>query len=312
MKYNWFETASPFAKLILALAFIFMCGIVGTALAMIIAVPFFHMSLSKIFVSAADFQNSANLPLLQYLQVMQSITIFLVPSFLLANLFNHKPADYLSLRKRPALWISIIAICLVVIIVPLINFLQELNSRMQLPEFLKGIQAWMKSNEENAAVISENFLKVGTIGGLLFNLFMMAILPALGEEFLFRGIFQRLFIELFKNYHWGIIFSAALFSAIHFQFYGFVPRMLLGVIFGYMLVWSGTIWIPVIAHFINNAMGILFFFLNKKGIVDNSLDTIGTNKQDLQTSLISLTLTAILLLLFYELCKRQSDRKTVN
>lgn len=312
MRYNWFESASPFVKLLLALFFMLGCVMAAFIIAVVVAVPIFHISLSAILVAGTDIQNPANLHLLQYLQVIQSIAFFLVPALLLSKLFGYHPADYLSLRKRPAILISIIAICLILFIVPFINFLQEFNSRMHLPEFLKNVETWMKSSEQNAAVLSEKFLKVSNIGGLLFNLFMMAILPALGEEFIFRGVFQRIFTEMFKNYHLGIIFSAALFSAIHLQFYGFIPRMLLGVIFGYMLVWSGTLWIPVIAHFINNAMGILYYFLNSKGFVDNTLDTIGTGKQELQISMISLALTTILLFLFYELCKRQTERRFSN
>ena len=183
---------------------------------------------------------------------------------------------------------------------------------MHFPYYLKEVENWMKTSENAANNLSELFLKVNTISGLIFNIFMMALLPALSEEFLFRGVFQRLFSEMFKNYHWGIVFSAALFSAIHFQFYGFVPRMLLGVIFGFMLVWSGTLWVPIIAHFMNNAIGVFFYYLQTKGLVDNSLDTIGTCKNELQISIISLILSAAILGLFYYISKRKNQNSFTN
>jgi uncharacterized protein len=312
MKYNWFETSSPFAKLLLTLILMLFFLLISLYIAAFFAVPFTHRSLSSIFGALSEIHNPANLNLIRYFQVVQSITFFLLPAIIVSYLFGSVPGEYLSLRKRPAIILLILSVSLIIVIIPLINYLEEMNSRLQLPVFLKGLENWIKTSESTANTLSELFLKVNTTGGLLFNLFMMAILPALSEEFLFRGVFQRLFSEMFKNYHWGIIFSAALFSAIHFQFYGFVPRMLLGMVFGYMLVWSGTLWVPVIAHFMNNAVGILFYFLLSKGIVNNSLDTIGAGKQEIQISMISLFLSGALLYLFYFVSKRQNEKGILN
>ncbi len=312
MKYSWFESASPFVKLLLTLFLMLGCFLIVLVFAVIVAVPFAHMSANSILAAATDIQNSENINLLKYLQVVQSIALFIIPSFIVAYLFGSRPKDYLSFKIHPSFICGMIAICLIIVVIPLINYLNELNSRMQLPISFRSIENWMKTSENNADRLSELFLKVSTVKELIFNLFMMAILPALGEEFIFRGVFQRIFTEMFKNYHWGIFFSAALFSAIHLQFYGFIPRMLLGVVFGYMLVWSGTIWVPVIAHFMNNALGILYYYLNSKGMVDNTLDTIGTGKQEFQTSLISLLLSGALLYLFYSVCKRRNEKINYN
>jgi hypothetical protein len=270
------------------------------------------MNVNSVIETLTDIQNPANLNLVRYFQIVQSIAFFLVPAIFVTYLFGSKPGEYLSLKKQPTLLVSLIAVFLVLSIIPFINYLQELNSKMHFPYYLKEVENWMKTSENAANNLSELFLKVNTIRGLIFNIFMMALLPALSEEFLFRGVFQRLFSEMFKNYHWGIVFSAALFSAIHFQFYGFVPRMLLGVIFGYMLVWSGTLWVPIIAHFMNNAIGVFFYYLQTKGLVDNSLDTIGTCKNELQISIISLILSAAILGLFYYISKRKNQNSFTN
>jgi len=312
MKYNWFENATPFTKFLLTLFLMLGCFLGALVIAVIVVIPFTHMSANAILSASTEIQNPLYLNLLKYLQVVQSIALFIVPAFLVSYLFGYKPGEYLKLKKIPAVKILIISIGLIIVIIPLINFLEEMNSRLQLPASLKSIENWMKTSESTANTLSEIFLKVNNVKGLLFNLFMMALLPALGEEFMFRGIFQRLFSEMFKNYHWGIICSAALFSAIHFQFYGFVPRMLLGVIFGYMLVWSGTIWIPVIAHFLNNAIGVIFYFLLSKGLVNNSLDNIGTGNKEVQISMISLFLSFALLYLFYMVSKKQNEKGIIN
>lgn len=304
MKYNWFETASPFAKIIISLAFMFCSFFIFIFLSSIIAIPFFQKNITGLFLAMSDISNPANIPLIKYFQVIQSIALFLLPPFFLAIFFGYKPVDYLKLRRPVTFNTVVIAGAIIVISIPCINYLETINAKLQLPEFLKSIENWMKNSEENANTISEKFLRVNTLYGLFFNLFMMAVLPALGEEFVFRGIFQRLFSELFKNYHWGVILSAAFFSAFHLQFYGFVPRMLLGVIFGYMLVWSGSMWIPVIAHFINNAMGVTYYYLNFKGIISDNLDKVGTNEHSIPFTILSPILIILLLYLFYTICKK--------
>ena len=93
----------------------------------------------------------------------------------------------------------------------------------------------------------------------------MAILPAIGEELLFRGVFQRLLTEWTRNIHWGIILAALLFSFFHFEFYGFLPRFLLGVFFGYLFVWTSSIWVPILAHFTNNFIIVVYSFYQATG-----------------------------------------------
>jgi len=101
---------------------------------------------------------------------------------------------------------------------------------------------------------------------LLINLLMIAILPAIGEELIFRGCFQNIFTRWTGNYHWGIWLAAILFSAIHMQFYGFIPRMLLGAMFGYMLVWGRSMWLPILAHLVNNGGAVITaYVLQLKG-----------------------------------------------
>ncbi len=305
MKYNWFEAASPPAKFILALALMFICVFIAVFLSVVIAVPVFHRDIVSIFSAISDISNPNNIPIMKYFQVVQSIAFFLLPSFILAILFGHKPADYLKLKKQPTLYLVVITGIIVIASVPFINYLEEINSKLHLPAYFKSIESWMKNSEENADIISEKFLKVSSISGLIFNLFMMALIPALGEEFIFRGIFQRLFSEMFKNYHWGIIISAAFFSAFHLQFYGFIPRMLLGVIFGYMLVWSGTMWLPVIAHFTNNALGVIYYFLNFKGLLSDNAGKIGANGQaEGFITTLSIVFIFLLMYIFFKHCEK--------
>ena len=306
MKYNWFESASPPSRVLLMLGFMVVCVIFGFVVSLIFAIPIFHMGITEIMNSASDIKNMANVQLLKYLQIFQATAFFIIPALAMPIFWGEKPSNYLQLNKKPNCYLVFIAVCLIAAAIPFINFTELLNSKMKLPEFMSGIEQWMKNSEENAGVLSENFLKVTSIGGLLVNLIMMAVLPAIGEELVFRGVFQRVFTEWFKNYHWGIIASAALFSAFHMQFYGFIPRMLLGLSFGYMLVWSGNIWIPILAHFVNNAFGVIYYYLFYKGMVTDNLQTIGTMKDGVTLAIISLVLSTGLMFVFLKYSKNKT------
>ncbi|MBK7853873.1 MAG: CPBP family intramembrane metalloprotease [Bacteroidetes bacterium] len=138
----------------------------------------------------------------------------------------------------------------------------------------------MKDYELKAQKLTEVFLADATPMQFSINILMIAVLPAIGEEFLFRGIFQKLFAQITKHKLLAVIITGALFSAIHLQFYGFIPRFLLGVYFGLLLVWSKSIWLPVLAHFVNNFLSLLLAALHTKNSLAFNPDTIGTEKED--------------------------------
>jgi membrane protease YdiL (CAAX protease family) len=115
----------------------------------------------------------------------------------------------------------------------------------------------MKLKEAQMAEMTKQLLVMKSIPVLLINLLMLAIIPAVGEEFIFRGCLQKIFGRWIGNYHIAIWITAIIFSGIHFQFYGFMPRMLLGALFGYLLVWSGSLWLPILAHFMNNGVAVV-------------------------------------------------------
>jgi hypothetical protein len=241
---------------------------------------------------------------------VQSIGVFIVPPFILAWLFHGKIAEYLSLNK-PVNYASILLVLLLSFSAsPFINFIGEINANMQLPEWLSGVENWMKNTEENAAELTDAFLKVETLGGLLFNIFMVAFLPAIGEELLFRGVVQRIFTNWTKNIHWGIWITAILFSAMHMQFYGFVPRMFLGVLFGYLLVWSGSMWLPIIAHFINNAVAVIGIYLIDKNLLTPEIEEYGSTSDSYHIAVFSILLVAVFMLMLkrYNSVRIQKNR----
>jgi hypothetical protein len=226
----------------------------------------------------------------------------------LAYLFHGNPKEYLQLRKvAPAaslLWVGLGMLAAV----PLINLLGDLNSRMHLPSFLAPVEQWMRDSEDKAAVLTEAFLDMPGPGDLAFNLFMIALLPAVGEEWLFRGVVQRLFGEWSGKKQVGIWAAALLFSAMHLQFYGFVPRLLLGALLGYLLLWSGSIWLPMLAHFLNNAAAVLAAYLYQHQVLTTNPDTLGLGPDQFMILLASIILTA----LCFALGKRSAQSATIR
>lgn len=154
----------------------------------------------------------------------------------------------------------------------------------------------MESKESQAGQLTELFLEMPNAGLLLFNLLMIAVLPALGEELIFRGIIQRGLMKHSINPHLSIWIAAVLFSAIHLQFYGFVPRMLMGVAMGYLFFWSGNLWYPIIAHFTNNAMSIILSYGIQHKQIQPEIETAGIDNGTVAS--FSLLFCLMLLYLF--------------
>ncbi|MGC9354338.1 MAG: CPBP family glutamic-type intramembrane protease [Mariniphaga sp.] len=297
MRLNAFQGMKPFPQLMFSAFVILVSFLSFLLIAMVLAIPLFGISSMMNIPAIGDLSDPESIRLLKYFQVVQSIGLFIVPPFVLAWLFHGQIAEYLLLNKKLTSTSIFLVAILVVFSLPLINFIGEWNTRMEFPEFLTGLEHWMKNAEENAAELTEAFLKVETSGGLLFNLFMIAFLPAIGEELLFRGVIQRIFTNWTRSHHWGIWISAILFSALHIQFYGFVPRMLLGVLFGYLLIWSGSMWLPILAHFFNNGFAVVAMYLIDNNILNAGVEEIGATSGSQYVAILSLALVFLLMFL---------------
>jgi hypothetical protein len=177
---------------------------------------------------------------------------------------------------------------------------------MVLPEFLKGLEQWMREKEQQAAVLTKQLLVMKSFSDYLLNLLMIAIIPAIGEELLFRGALQNIVYKWFYNPHVAIWISAIIFSAIHVQFFGFFPRMFLGALFGYFLWWSGSLWFAIWGHFLNNGLAVtMAFILQLQG---KSIDEIEkTDTFQIWGYLLSAIITLVLLLKFYQNFKKNSQ-----
>lgn len=295
MSVTAFREMKPFSQLMFSAFVILVSFLVFILISMLAVIPLFGLDSMLNITTLNNLNDPETMRLLKYFQVVQSIGLFIIPPFILGWLFYGNPNDYLFLNRKVSAASTLFVVVMVFFILPFINFIGEWNNQMHFPEWLSDVENWMKNTEERAAELTEAFLKVETTGGLLFNIFMIAFLPAIGEELLFRGVIQRIFTNWTRSYHWGIWISAILFSALHIQFYGFVPRLILGVLFGYLLVWSGSIWLPVIAHFFNNAFAVTAMFLIDHNILNPEVEDIGSTAESYYAAALSVVLVLILM-----------------
>src|SRR5690606_31006645 len=160
----------------------------------------------------------------------------------------------------------VLAVAVLVAFSPMMELIGEWNAQMTLPESLKGVEIWMRTQEDASNDLIKKVVMVDHIGLLFVNIIVLAVFPAVAEEYYFRGSLMHIFNRIFKNIHVTIWVTAIIFSAIHVQFFGFFPRVILGAFFGYMLIWTNNIWVPILAHFVNNAIvTVLAFYYTTQG-----------------------------------------------
>ena len=210
-------------------------------------------------------------------QGLSSIMMFVVPPIVYYCITRkERPMMALGFREVSQPWLPFILIGVAVMFVslPVTNQLTAWNESMSLGSAFAKLEEYMKMLEEAARAATEKMLNVNTLGGLFLNLLIIALIPAIGEEMTFRGVLQQSLTRK-MNPHVAIVLSAAIFSFIHFQFYGFLPRMFLGILLGYMFYISGSLWTSILMHFVNNGTAVVLYYLNYNSIANIDADHFG-------------------------------------
>ena len=247
-----------------------------------------------------------NTNLMRWIQFISAICTFLLPALALAWICTDHPREYLSIKKISDERIWILLFTCMFLLSPAINLIGLLNEQMSLPRFMAPIEEWMRNQEDVAAELTNKMLSGNGWGDLLTNLIVIAATAAITEEFLFRGALQRVIERWTSNPHLIIWLAAILFSAFHLQFYGFLPRMLLGAYFGYLLYWGKSIWLPVFAHFTNNAFAVIY--MSNSHLNENEFITGEISSEHL----LNYSFMAILFFLLFLLANQQIKRWLKN
>jgi membrane protease YdiL (CAAX protease family) len=191
-----------------------------------------------------------------------TIPIFAVSVFF-ARVLTNDPKDYIKPSFRFPWLLLVVVFVLMFVSNPLIELLSNINQKMVLPHWLH----WMRDSEDSAQKVMEAMLKMNSIWDVIIDVLLVGLLTAIVEEFMFRGVIQTIFVRWTKNTHAAVWITAILFSAFHMEFFGFLPRLLLGVFFGYFVAWSDSIWTGVWAHFVNNATDVIVTYLYQHKII---------------------------------------------
>ncbi|GAB5537927.1 MAG: CPBP family intramembrane metalloprotease [Salibacteraceae bacterium] len=257
-----------------------------------VVIPFYLAGYDLVALSSAGSlaqANSAQIWMLKTMQIGQAIGLFITPYLVYRfvireDVYTLNPYT-IAMRSAGVFFLSIL------LAFPLINFLAEWNSGLNFP--VESINQWMHDTEADAERLIKVFLQMDHIGDLLFNILLIALIPAVGEEMLFRGTVQPLMLKGLKNHHAAIWVTAFIFSFIHLQFLGFFPRFLLGALLGYAAHWTGSLWAPMMGHFANNALAVVVAYFIGVEALEAEAETFGSKtEQVVYTVLSCIALTA--------------------
>ena len=229
--------------------------IVCTVLSIFLLPFFFDIEYSSLSIIVDHDYNQSVINALKFIQLFSCLGLFILPPFFYAYL----SAENIFSNHKISRQVIILVVAIMILINPFVSFTFFLNQSIDIPK-------WLMFYDQNIYAITKAFLVMNSSVDLIVNLLVLAILPALGEELVFRGFLQKKIISFSKKPYLSIFFTALLFSVVHMQFEGVLPRFILGSVLGLMFYFSSNIWIPIIAHFINNALIVILSYpaLNNK------------------------------------------------
>ena len=269
------ETLSlnPWVSLILIVIYFFIGLFVGQFLGALLAMMMFGLGFEQTLQIASNFQQEPNGKYVLYcLQFGSAVGAFiLAPLFYLYRTENSSLAIFFN-RKSKHIIPLLLTIFITFSFMMVNSIFIEWNAEIDFPESLEWLEETFQQQEAQMRELTEYLTQFGSLSDFLIAFLIIAILPAIGEELLFRGLIQTQFSRALQNPHLAIWLTAFLFGAIHFQFYGLLPRMFLGAIFGYLYYWSGSLLLPMLGHFINNGFSLLMLYLYQNKAIEYNME----------------------------------------
>ena len=278
---------SPAKRFLFFFCAAFLCMLVGSVIVAIIM------------------HGGSTAPRLRCATVVQDIVMFILPAVMTAVVVTRRPADFLMMRKAPVSAYPL-AIAILLAAVPAMNAIIAWNEALTLPASMAGVEQWMRAAESQAAGAINTLMGGTGIGSLIVILLIAGILAGFSEELFFRGTLQRLIATSGAGVHVAVWCTAVVFSAVHMQFFGFFPRLLLGAYFGYVVIWTGSLWPAVWAHVLNNSLAVCSLWLEARGgMFLGSLPGFNESNLSPVSAVVSFLCTAALLFLTFRICRRR-------
>jgi membrane protease YdiL (CAAX protease family) len=290
----------PLLQILLMLGLVAAGLCVGTFLGAVVSLLGFGVSAAQIPLLAT---NPALVPHGWYaLMLMQGLQLAGAGAgaALLPRVLRQGLGRYFAPRPLGEAWWPVAAAVLAVCLLPVLSPVVAWNAGVHFPAFLQDFEHWARAEEDRLADLTKSLMQFPTAGRLAVGLLVVGVVPALAEEVVFRGVMQPNLVRWFNSRHVGVWLTAAVFSAIHVQFFGFVPRMLLGLLLGYLYEWSGNILVPMAAHFTNNAFQLVLVYLAQHGLLSATFDPDATPVLPWPTIAAAAALSAALLYLLHQ------------
>ena len=259
-------------------------------------------SILGILIAMMNGEGFNDLKNLQITQILSQVIGFMMPAVVYATLVKEKPFNYLGFKKIPT-W-SLLGVVAMFAVIPFLSMVTEWNDGIVFPESMRALEEQLRFTQEKSEEIIKMFISQGS---LCSSLLIIAALAAISEELLFRSVIQKSLIKLFKNAHVAIIVTAIIFSAFHFDFFGFFPRMILGIMLGYMFYLSGSILPSMLMHFVNNATIVLIYYLSTRGFIDIDVEKFGSTDNVL-VIILSLIATVAIFIICNRLKSKNDNR----
>jgi len=280
--------------------FLFLGGLIQVVIMMASGV-----SLTDMLESGGDFSKMPNAWLAMIVsQGLGSLVGFVGTAWFYWRIVEKKQWSELNFKPIPKPRVFLMIILIQVTFMGFNGWLQELNENFVFPESMKGLETVLKGMEEQLAKATKFFTTFTSFWQFILAFIVIAVIAGVGEELVFRGLLMRKLFLGIKNIHIAIWLAGFIFAVIHFQFYGILPRMMLGVLFGYLYYWTGNIWVPIIAHIFNNGLAIIIMYLYNLKIVKTDLESI--DHVPMPIVLFSLVATIGLMFLFKNYTQSQS------
>lgn len=251
-------------------------------------------------------RTEATTPILRISTILQDLLVFIAPALLTAIAVTRLPATFLHLDIKPKLRTSLLACLVLITSIPAMEWIISLNESITFPDSMSGIESALREMENNAAGAISLLQGGGSVIDLIMSILIIGCLTGLCEELFFRGALQGLLFSTKMKKHLAVWITAAIFSLLHLQFFGFFPRMLLGAYFGYLLWWSGSIWIPILVHALNNSIAVAESWINTSVSDGHEIESTADNimTPDTATIILSVVVTVLGIILLRRHCAR--------
>jgi len=270
-KTQYKSALSPPLQLLLFIGVTIILIFLGSAIASFVIAQVYNAdTLQK--VASMNLNTPMTVRAMWILQIMSMTVPLLLAPIIFGRFIMKEPQAYLQTNVRFPLILLMMVFSIMVMSTPIMEVLVLVNQKMVLPDFLSGLERWMRESEQSAQKITAALLKMNNWVDMLKAVLLIGLITAIAEELVFRGCLQTIFIRWTNNTHVAIWITATLFSAFHLEFFGFLPRLMLGVFFGYFAAWSGSIWPAVWAHFLNNASAVVITYLYQHKKIDINPD----------------------------------------